>query len=117
MPGINIDGRHVNFDLWRNFFEIEAADAVRIKTEAGFEFNRNPLGILADFQHEFFRAHSETRRLRGDIRLNLVVHAHLVSRSLGQRVIRTGDIGAESSILTFDWRTNSAFAKLVAHGT
>src|SRR3984885_6878231 len=116
MTRIDIDRRHVNFDLWRNFFKIEAADAVCVKTEASFEFNRNPLGILANFQREFFRAHCQTRRLRGDVRLNLVVHPHLVSRSFRQRIVGTRDVRVESSVFTFDWRTHPSLAKLVADG-
>ncbi len=47
-------GRDVHFDLGRDFFQIETADAVSGESHAGLELHRNPFRILANFDGERF---------------------------------------------------------------
>jgi len=42
MAGIDVHRGHVNLNLRRDFFQIEAADAASGEAHAGFELHRNP---------------------------------------------------------------------------
>src|SRR5258708_39421960 len=114
MPGINVHGRNVHFDFGRHFLEVEAANAVSIETESGFEFDADPVGIFSDFQSEFFGADGESGSLYSRIRTDFELHSHFMAGRFGQRVVRSGNIGMTDAVAALDGHAHAAFAKLVA---
>src|SRR6266700_6325507 len=112
-PGINVHRRHVDFNLGRNFFEIELADTTCAKTQSSFELHWNPVGVFANFQGKALRIQRYLSLRLTRSRTDFKLRAEFPALPVSQRIVGSGNISLENRTIAVNWNSHSAFAKFV----
>ena len=101
MAGIDVHRGHIDFDLGRDFFQIEAADAASRESHAGFELHRNPFRVLANLDGERFGVDINSCPAAAYIRTNLELCTQIAPGAQG--IFRTRNVGMKTSVRSSRW--------------